>query len=854
MKHTLLLLICLALIPMREASAAPAPAGGGMLPLTQVAGGALLDPILAGDLVYIPSGRIVSTWDYSNPAAPRQLASTGDTPANGLIRGLTRWGDYLYASWQAGDDSGGVAVYSLRDPRRPVLANQFSDYAPDYKSLWTLAAANGHLYLFDNENGIYGGDLGPDPLHPAFTQFTRTPIPYDRSTVVGTRIYISGTTYSSVPVHVCGIMDVATPDAPTFSNSNCGSGDSLELFRSRIQPPLAAAFGLKLSLFDITDSSNVQVLGAIDTDPATDGFIAGNHAYSLGFAGIDIHDISDRSAPVTVGHSTIPTLGADSVTALDNGALLLTSTDRFTRLDVSNPLEPTVLSSVAPVGGAVADDIAIVGGKAVILQENYGLGIADRITLAPQGRFDADLPEQLNERDFEQFAVDDNRAYLVAWGYGLVIADLSNPSRPVELARVPYFYPSAVAASGDFVYIGTATNGGVLQVVDVTEPSKPILRGAVNVTTINRLQVHGQYVYAADELSGVHVFDVGDPDAPVEVALWNDGCADTLGYVATDIELSADGSIAAIACGTGMHLLDLSQPGSPVRVGGYAIDYWTSRPTVALRGDRAWFADAEGLREFDISTPSAPLLRGEASLASLAPRRLRALEDGRLFAFVYQAGVHVFGSAATGEPEDRIFADGFDDAVASGDISRYDDLSEGFLGTSYHYNGVTYRDVNGIGGVFPDGSTFVAEDVGDQLVVENAAVLHHDFPDFGSAPNTLTFGTSFVDGENFTIGPLVRATLDLDQPASAVSVDLAYYENGPWGGIELHLEAFRGGVPVGSDHLTIAAGGDRDNVATATLAISGVEFDSLKLHASWNGQPSAPRVMIDNLKLTRSVR
>lgn len=639
--------------------------GADPLPLTQVAGGNMLDPVVAGDLVYIPSGRIVTTWDYSDPAAPRRIAATGGTPTHGAIRGLTRWGSYLYASWQAGDDTGGVAVYSLQDPRSPVLVNQFSDYtAPGFKSLWTVAAANGYLFLFDNENGIYYGDLAPDPVHPTFTRLVRTPVPYERSAVVGNRIFASGTTNSGDPLHVCVVLDATTPGAPTFANTGCGNGDALELFRSRIQPPLAAAYGLKLSLFDVSDPTQTITLGAIETPPATDGFIHGNHAYSLGFAGIDIHDISDRAAPVTVGHSTLPTLGADSVTPLAQGALLLTSTDRITRIDVTDPLVPAAVSTATPVGGSVANDVAIVGDKAVILQENYGLGIADRRTLEPLARFDADLPEALNQRAIEQFTVDGNRAYLVAWGYGLIVVDLSDPAQPRESGKLPYSFPSAVAAKGDFAYLGTATNGGVLQVVDVSDPTRPTARGAVNVATINRLQVRGNYVYAADELSGVHVFDVGNPDAPVVVRLWNDGCADAFGMSAYDIDVNEEGTLAAVACGTGLHLLDLTRPDSPVRVGGYAVDYMTARTTAAIRGQRAWFADMQGLREFDITMPATPVQLGQTtSMAYLQPRRLRATDDGRLFAFAYRTGMHVFGTAAPGEPTDRLFADGFESAA-----------------------------------------------------------------------------------------------------------------------------------------------------------------------------------------------
>jgi uncharacterized delta-60 repeat protein len=60
-------------------------------------------------------------------------------------------------------------------------------------------------------------------------------------------------------------------------------------------------------------------------------------------------------------------------------------------------------------------------------------------------------------------------------------------------------------------------------------------------------------------------------------------------------------------------------------------------------------------------------------------------------------------------PEESIFRDGFEGLQAEPMLSHYDDLDESFLGTSYAYNGVTYRDVNGIEGVFPDGEHTLVE-------------------------------------------------------------------------------------------------------------------------------------------------
>jgi len=219
-----------------------------------------------------------------------------------------------------------------------------------------------------------------------------------------------------------------------------------------------------------------------------------------------------------------------------------------------------------------------------------------------------------------------------------------------------------------------------------------------------------------------------------------------------------------------------------------------------------------------------------------------------LICMALAASPGAFAAAPSAPAGDLIFTDGFDGAQAS--ISTYDDLVEGFLDTTFDYNDVHYHDVNGIGGVFPDGGTFTADDFGNLLIIEDATVFYNDFPDYGSSPNSLTFGTAFVGGPNVSIGALTRVTMDLIQPASAASVDLGYYENGVWGRIVIHLDAMEGDTVVATDSLTIADGGGRDNGAVAVLSVEAATFDTLKLYATYDDQPSAPRVMIDNLALT----
>ena len=192
--------------------------------------------------------------------------------------------------------------------------------------------------------------------------------------------------------------------------------------------------------------------------------------------------------------------------------------------------------------------------------------------------------------------------------------------------------------------------------------------------------------------------------------------------------------------------------------------------------------------------------------------------------------------------------------AANADVFHdYEGLTEGFLGNTYSANGVTYRDVNNVSGVQPDGSTFGPGDFGDQLIIEDATDFYADFPTYGSSHNALTFGSAFVPGPNLSIGALASVYIDIAQPASAASFDIAFYENGPWGGIVYHLDALQGGNVVASDSFTISDLGGRDNATFRTMSVSGTTFNGLHLYATLNGNYTGPRGMIDNLSITSAV-
>jgi hypothetical protein len=249
---------------------------------------------------------------------------------------------------------------------------------------------------------------------------------------------------------------------------------------------------------------------------------------------------------------------------------------------------------------------------------------------------------------------------------------------------------------------------------------------------------------------------------------------------------------------------------------------------------------------------------GDMVVPRSEPAAVTLPDHSILFAGGWAFGGDTVGDIPTASAElfvpdvaDEIFASGFDEAAPpTTPVSNYDDLAESEVGTLFPYNGITYHDVNGIGGVFPDGTTFVPADVGEALYIDDATYVFKDFPDFGSPPNVLNFGTFLMEGPNVSVGALVRVTMDLDEPASAASLDLAFYENGPWGRIVIHLDALDGDTVVASDSLTISDLGGRDNLTTSSLSVTGATFDTLKLYSTYEDQPSAPRILVDDLALT----
>ena len=154
----------------------------------------------------------------------------------------------------------------------------------------------------------------------------------------------------------------------------------------------------------------------------------------------------------------------------------------------------------------------------------------------------------------------------------------------------------AVAVQGRYAYVGV---GPRLVVVDVGDPARPVEVGRTGVLpgVVQDVAVSGTYAYVADRDRGLRVIDVSDPSSPREVGFY-----DPLGYASG---VAVSGSYAYVADGSGLRVIDVSNPSSPREVGFYNTPGWAE--DVAVSGSYAYVADGDaGLRVIDVSNPSSP--------------------------------------------------------------------------------------------------------------------------------------------------------------------------------------------------------------------------------------------------------
>ena len=209
-------------------------------------------------------------------------------------------------------------------------------------------------------------------------------------------------------------------------------------------------------------------------------------------------------------------------------------------------------------------------------------------------------PQSLPFR-LEDIEISGDLGFLAAAYCGLWIVDLTDLASGPLATFDTDGWSEAVHIDGQYAYLADF-NGGVA-VFDISVPTAPQWVATVGfddpaMGAVLDVEVVGGVAYVASE-EGLRVLDVSNPAVPVEI-----GRIDTnlgLGEVPQDIHLV--GNLAVLTTWvTGMMVVDISQPGTPMIMGTTPTDF--AAYGLTLSGNQAYIAEGpEGLRHLNFSTP-----------------------------------------------------------------------------------------------------------------------------------------------------------------------------------------------------------------------------------------------------------
>ncbi len=225
----------------------------------------------------------------------------------------------------------------------------------------------------------------------------------------------------------------------------------------------------------------------------------------------------------------------------------------------------------------------------------------------------------------------DGLAYIGAERRGLVIADISNPSAPVEVGAIAYpgMRIRDIALSGGLAYLAVGSNKqpSSLRIVDISDPTAPVEIGvfevpgqASGIAVVDHLAYltvqspQGLSLIAFDPPdvgpSSLRVFDVANPSTATQVG--------RVDFIGAPSEIQVVGDLAYIADSVGLRTIDVSEPTAPVEIDLAASSGEPNSLTIA--GGLAYVAyhgpsrAPGGLSVFDLSDPKAPIEIGYVPL------------------------------------------------------------------------------------------------------------------------------------------------------------------------------------------------------------------------------------------------
>jgi len=254
----------------------------------------------------------------------------------------------------------------------------------------------------------------------------------------------------------------------------------------------------------------------------------------------------------------------------------------------------------------VINDVVFAGDLAYVARSTYGalvvVDYADPHAPVVLGTEPVTVMDEVYDVD-----IADSHAFVtyLQWGgaTGVRVFDVSDPGAPTDVGDLqapPGDWAAYLAARGDHVYVSFAyTTFGV---VDVSDPTAPVLVGQVAIDHPWQITLDGDLAYVTRSGAPPAIVDVADPTAPSVI-----GSLATAGGGGGDVCIRGD--LAYVSVGPALEILDVSDPLDAIVVGTVALPYIGS--VVEVVENVAYVSSNDhGIHVVDVSDPTAPTVHG----------------------------------------------------------------------------------------------------------------------------------------------------------------------------------------------------------------------------------------------------
>ncbi len=192
---------------------------------------------------------------------------------------------------------------------------------------------------------------------------------------------------------------------------------------------------------------------------------------------------------------------------------------------------------------------------------------------------------------------------------GLDLFDISDPWHPNLLSSLALDSVDEVIAGDHLAYVSTdATTDvpGGLRIINTQDPLHPYVQAQVDVDDdVFDMKLSGDYIYLVGLTTGLHLINVAQPGAPYEEGVFLNDVMVT--------HVAVKGSVAYATASDHpdnfLIIVDVGTPSAPVEVSRTTLDIIPD--DIAASGDHVYLADRyQGLTALDVSDPEAPVVDG----------------------------------------------------------------------------------------------------------------------------------------------------------------------------------------------------------------------------------------------------